>query len=342
MARSELLAPVIAGALLLWSTPVSATVQLEGHGPLAGGTLSISDRFALRYYSVDQTLPGFEDSHPNLHDYVEEVNRINLLLNKGGFAAGAQIDQVGLFANRYYLDDQLNHSYELYEPDIRSPWPDAYLGLEKVYLRNKGEHLEVNLGDGYVSFGRGIALNLVRNTNIDLDSSLRGVRAVVRAGNWDFTGVSGLTNPQQVQLDNRNVGIHSDNQHMVSGVRAERFGLGAFNVGAHGVVYSFARRADDASPGFTDPTGVCPVELIICGFDPLRDEAQAYQRKLEAAGVPVHTVFLPGQIHGWLQGLGVLDVARHAWDDLAKRVGLALAQPAGSIPRPHPGDADEP
>lgn len=263
MALRARIVPALFGTLVLGTTPAFATVALEGHGPLAGGTLSLSERFALRYYKVDDVLPGFEDSNPDLHDYVEEVNRLNLLLSKGGFAAGAQIDQVGLFANRYYLDDQLNHSYELYEPDIRSPWPDAYLGLEKVYLRNKGEHLEVNLGDGYVSFGRGIALNLVRNTNIDLDSSLRGVRAVVRAGNWDFTGVSGLTNPQQVQLDNRNVGIHSDNQHMVSGVRAERFGLGAFNVGAHGVVYSFARRADDASPGFTRYQQ--PVDVFVGG-----------------------------------------------------------------------------
>ena len=248
MAPRALIAPTLAG-VLLGTTPAFASVTLEGQGPLAGGTLSLSDRFALRYYHVDDVLPGFEESNPNLHDYVEEVNRLNLLLSKGGFAAGAQIDQVGLFANRYYLDDELYHSIELYDPEIRSPWPDAYLGLEKVYLRGKGEHLEVNVGDGYVSFGRGIALNLVRNTNIDLDSSLRGVRAVVRAGNWDFTGVSGLTNPQQVQLDNRNVGIHTDNQHMVSGMRAERFGLGAFNLGVHGVAYSFARSSDPEGPG---------------------------------------------------------------------------------------------
>jgi hypothetical protein len=251
------------GALTLLSPAASATIALEGDGPLAGGTLTLNERFALRYYQVDDTLAGFEDSHPNLHDYVEEVNRLNVLVNKGGFAAGAQIDQVGLFANRYYLDDELYHSNELYDPDIRSPWPDAYLGLEKVYLRGKGKHLEVNLGDGYVSFGRGIALNLVRNTDIDLDSSLRGVRAVVRAGNWDFTGVSGITNPQQVQLDNRNVGIHVDNQHMISGMRAERFGLGAFNLGLHGVVYSFARSPDPDTPGFMQYTQ--PVDVIVGG-----------------------------------------------------------------------------
>ncbi len=253
----------LAGALLLCSTPALAAVELEGHGPLAGGTLSISDRFALRYYQIDGSIPGFEESHPGLNNYVEQVNRLNVLVNKGGFAAGAQIDQVGLFANRYYLDDELQRSLELYEPGISSPWPDAYAGLEKLYLRNKGEHLEVNLGDGYVSFGRGIALNMVRNTNIDLDTSLRGVRAVVRSGDWDFTGVSGVTNPQQVQLDNKNVGIRPDNYHMVSGLRAERFGLGQFNLGAHAVVYSFARTADAGTPAFTRYSQ--PVDVIVGG-----------------------------------------------------------------------------
>jgi hypothetical protein len=263
MARQHLAAPAAAGALLLAAGPASAAVTLEGHGPLAGGTLTLSERFAMRYYSMDDTLQGFEESHPHLHDYVEEVNRLNVLLTKKSFSAGAQIDQVGLFANRYYLDDELHHSYELYGPDIRSPWPDAYLGLEKLYLRNKGEHLEVNLGDGYVSFGRGISLNLVRNTDIDLDTSLRGARAVVRSGNWDLTGVTGLTNPQQIQLDNRNVGIQGDNKHMISGLRAERFGLGAFNLGVHGVVYSFARPQDDDSPGFTRYSQ--PLDVLVGG-----------------------------------------------------------------------------
>ena len=31
-------------------------------------------------------------------------------------------------------------------------------------------------GDTYASFGRGIALNLVKNTNIDIDTSLRGAK----------------------------------------------------------------------------------------------------------------------------------------------------------------------
>ncbi len=46
-------------------------------------------------------------------------------------------------------------------------------------------------------------------------------------------------------------------------------------------------RADPrASPGLTeDLTGLAPAYVMNCGFDPLRDEAAAYARRLEAAGV---------------------------------------------------------
>jgi hypothetical protein len=256
--------PLWAAALvcaLVWPGAAQAAVAIEGRGPLAGGSLSLTERLAIRYYRMDDVLPGFEDLH--VHDYVEEVNRLNLLVSKGGFSVGAQIDEVGLFANRYYLDDVLYHSYDLYTDEISSPFPDAYIGLEKLSLRQKGEHLEVSVGDSYVSFGRGIALNLVRNTDIDLDTSLRGVRAVVRAGSWDFTGVSGLTNPQQVQQDNRNLDIHPDIQHMVSGLRAERFGLGPFNLGAHGVIYGFEQPAEAGEPGLARYAE--PVDMLVGG-----------------------------------------------------------------------------
>ncbi len=261
MARFASAALATSGALFLSTGVAQAAISLEGEGALAGGTLSLTERLALRYYHVDDLLPGFEDR--SIHDYVEEVNRLNVLVNKGGFAAGAQVDQVGLFANRYYLDDELYHSYQLYDPTIDSPFPDAYVNLEKLYVRGKGRHVEVTLGDGYVSFGRGLALNLVRNTDIDLDTSLRGVRAVVRSGSWDFTGVTGLTNPQQVQQDNPNVGIHPDNTHMISGLRAERFGLGPFNLGVHGVVYSFARDWIETEPFFSRYAQ--PVDAIVTG-----------------------------------------------------------------------------
>ncbi len=249
------------GASLLASSFAHAGVELQGEGPLAGATVSVTESFTARYYQVEERLEGFE--HRDIHDYVEEVNRLNLLVNKGRFAFGAQVDQVGLFANRYYLDDVLYRSIELYEPSIRSPWDDAYAGLEKLYLRQQWKVLDVTAGDGYVSFGRGLALNLARNTDIDLDTSLRGVRSVIRAGNLDVTAVTGLTNPQQVQMFNRNLGIHPDNRHMISGARAEYFGLGPLNLGAHGVMYSFAREWVPDEPFFERYAQ--PVDVLVGG-----------------------------------------------------------------------------
>ncbi len=263
MGRSAKVALATASALFLTAGPAHAAISLGGDGQRDWGTLSITERMAVRYYQGQGSLAGFEDDYPNLHDYVEEVNRLNLLYNRGKFAAGAQVDQVALFANRYYLDDELNHSIELCDPELGCIGSDAYVGLEKLYLRGNGKHLEVTVGDGYVSFGRGIALNLVRNTDIDLDTSLRGVRTVVRAGSWDFTGVSGLTNPQQVQQDNKNVGLRRDNMHMISGLRAERFGLGPFNLGLHGVVYGFAR--DQGEDGHFWDAYVQPVDAFVGG-----------------------------------------------------------------------------
>ncbi|MFH1468709.1 MAG: hypothetical protein ABIO70_30240 [Pseudomonadota bacterium] len=249
MGRRGLWAPALIGALLLPSAAWPATT-LEGRGPLAGGSLSLTEHLSLRYQRAGEALPGFED-HPFLLDYAEEVDRLNLLVSKGGFALGAQVDQVALLANRYYLDDVEHIEHQLCSDGMHCASPHAYLGLEKLYLRQQGEHLEVTVGDAYVSFGRGIALNLVRNTDIDLDTSLRGARALVHAGGWDFTAASGLTNPQQVQQDNPNGDLHPDIQHMVSGLRAERFGLGPFNLGAHGVIYSFERPRDAEQPGFS-------------------------------------------------------------------------------------------
>ncbi|MCA9601465.1 MAG: alpha/beta hydrolase fold domain-containing protein, partial [Myxococcales bacterium] len=56
------------------------------------------------------------------------------------------------------------------------------------------------------------------------------------------------------------------------------------------------------------------------GFDPLRDDAEAYATRLEAAGVPVTYQLEPGLIHGFLQLGNVIDAARAAND----RIGRAL------------------
>ncbi|MCA9573668.1 MAG: hypothetical protein KC656_37810, partial [Myxococcales bacterium] len=69
--------------------------------------------------------------------------------------------------------------------------------------------------------------------NIDIDSSIQGLKAVWRPGAWDVIGVFGFLNRQQVFQDNPNIGIPGERRHMLAALRLERFGLGPANVGAH-------------------------------------------------------------------------------------------------------------
>jgi hypothetical protein len=236
---------ILAGLLLPGSTALA--VDLHGHGPLGSASVQVNSDLEIRYHHVDDKLENFEDM--NVLDYAEQVERINLLLVQEGLAIGVQVDEVAFFGNRYILDGELEHERPLYDPNsIRSPFPDALVRLEKVSLIRKFDHVEWSLGDTYASFGRGMALNIIKNTDIDLDTSIRGIRSVVTVGDIEMSAVTGLSNTQQISQDNSNLLIAEDIQHMVSGARVEHYGLGPAQVGMHSVVYRFGRSADADRP----------------------------------------------------------------------------------------------
>ena len=64
--------------------------------------------------------------------------------------------------------------------------------------------------------------------------------------------------------------------------------------------------------------------VVTAGFDPLRDEGEAYARKLADAGVEVELRRFPEQLHGFLQLVGIGRSSRAANAEIADRLRAAL------------------
>ncbi|GAA1946403.1 alpha/beta hydrolase [Nocardioides panacihumi] len=78
------------------------------------------------------------------------------------------------------------------------------------------------------------------------------------------------------------------------------------------------------SPLYADvPDGVAPAYIATAGFDPLRDEGEAYAEKLSAAGVKVESWRFADQIHGFFNVL-LARSSRAATADIAEALRRGL------------------
>jgi acetyl esterase len=68
----------------------------------------------------------------------------------------------------------------------------------------------------------------------------------------------------------------------------------------------------------SDVHGLHPAVVLTCGFDVLRDEGEAYARKLAQAGVRVMHRRSAGLIHGFCNAVGMSPLSRGAMTEGAR------------------------
>ncbi|MHB8421102.1 MAG: hypothetical protein ACYDCL_23790 [Myxococcales bacterium] len=150
--------------------------------------------------------PGTPTYDPTSNDYFDWLNRFDAQASWGRWHAELRFDSA-LFGNA---------------PEVSGPFPtpvqcstggvssagcenlhlaglleNRYVNnfdLEKFSLNYLGEHLDITLGDFYLSYGRGIVVSLLKVDALGVDTTVRGLNARFHWGGFSASVAGGVTN----------------------------------------------------------------------------------------------------------------------------------------------------
>lgn len=132
--------------------------------------------------------------------------------------------------------------------------------------------------------------------------------------------------------------IYPATDHTTRRRSREMFCEGFFLTDASMTFYGdhYAGSADRSDPLLspllaTNLADLPPAYVAVAGFDPLRDEGEAFADKLAAAGVPVTLRCFDDLIHGYANFTGFSDRARAAMRDAATALAAAIGTPQPGV-----------
>jgi hypothetical protein len=190
---------VLAAAALLAPAPASAwdfTIRSWDFN------LSVTETFRYTYHLENEVNETGKEDDDKYHHF---MNVLDVSLSHGDFRAGTRLD-LNLYANTPFDQSDPSTGQPFCPGSSSDAWFCSYrdrryvnhFSMERLYLLWARPELDLTLGDFYASFGKGLALNVVKIDELGQDTAIRGGKLIVHHGGLGLTLLGGQFNPLDV------------------------------------------------------------------------------------------------------------------------------------------------
>ncbi len=221
---------------MAWGRGAAALLLVAQAAPAGAVELSFGGRRA-RVDVTSTTIASVHTDNDNSggcdDGYGEAIERLNVQGFSGPFTVGLRLDAAGYVS---VPEEDLAATPPCEADDLANRYENQIVP-EKVWIGWAGRAVEVTAGDSYVSFGRGLALSLRKVDELGVDTTLRGVKALLHHGRLGGALVGGVVNIGNVdEASGRTAGDPND---LIAGAAGNVRATDAITVGAHGVLVQF-------------------------------------------------------------------------------------------------------